>query len=90
MKFLFDKLYDAGLAKILRDNPRILRRLNDLLDAIEDSPRGGMGFPEQLKGYRPRVVWSRHITRKHRLVYEIRDKENCIVLLSCYGHYKDH
>jgi Txe/YoeB family toxin of Txe-Axe toxin-antitoxin module len=34
------------------------------------------------------VVWSRHIVGKHRLVYEL--KGDTTVLLSCYGHYKDH
>jgi toxin YoeB len=65
-------------------------KVKDLVISISKSPRSGIGRPEQLKGYRPRIVWSRRIVGKHRLIYEIKDKEGCIVLLSCYGHYKDH
>ncbi|MDR1456655.1 MAG: Txe/YoeB family addiction module toxin [Puniceicoccales bacterium] len=60
------------------------RRVNEVLE----TPRAGTGKPKQLKGYGPRVVWSRRIVGKHRLVYEI--KEDCIIFLSCYGHYEDH
>ncbi|MDR2340810.1 MAG: type II toxin-antitoxin system YoeB family toxin [Puniceicoccales bacterium] len=47
-----------------------------------------MGYPEQLKGYRPQIVWSRRIIGKHRLVYAVRG--DFIIFLSCYGYYKDH
>ena len=33
--------------------------------------------------------WSRRITKKHRLVYEIHDMEVVILVLTAYGHYDD-
>ncbi|MDR1401595.1 MAG: type II toxin-antitoxin system YoeB family toxin [Puniceicoccales bacterium] len=32
-------------------------------------------------------MWSRHITEKHRLIYEIR--EDSVVFIACHGHYDD-
>ncbi|MBQ6652746.1 MAG: Txe/YoeB family addiction module toxin, partial [Prevotella sp.] len=48
----------------------------------------GTGHPEQLKG-EPHGRWSRRITQKHRLVYEIRDTEVIVIVLTAYGHYED-
>ena len=51
-------------------------------------PRTGTGHPEQLKGDRA-GQWSRTITRKHRLIYEIFETEVYVDVLSAYGHYDD-
>ncbi|PWH86234.1 Txe/YoeB family addiction module toxin [Brumimicrobium oceani] len=46
----------------------------------------GTGKPEQLKhelsGY-----WSRRINKEHRIVYEVFEEENKVVVLSLKGHY---
>ncbi|MDR1457032.1 MAG: type II toxin-antitoxin system YoeB family toxin [Puniceicoccales bacterium] len=88
MKLKTESLYDDGLEKLLLRIPYALNRLDRLTAEILKSPRLGIGQPHQLHGYRPRVVWSRRIVGKHRLIYEI--KEDCIIFLSCYGHYEDH
>ncbi|MBQ6725125.1 MAG: type II toxin-antitoxin system YoeB family toxin [Bacteroidales bacterium] len=44
--------------------------------------------PEQLKGSCVEV-WSRHFTKKHRLIYEIFETEIHVDVLSTYGHYGD-
>ena len=33
--------------------------------------------------------WSRSITKKHRLVYQINEYEVIVLVLSAYGHYDD-
>ena len=43
---------------------------------------------QQLKGNRSNQ-WSRRITEKHRLVYEIYDNEVVVLVLTAYGHYED-
>ena len=48
----------------------------------------GTGHPERLKGDLA-SKWSRQITRKHRMVYEIRDTEVLVIVLTAYGHYDD-
>ena len=65
----------------------MLMSLTDTSEVYEH-PRTGTGQPEPLKGNRA-GQWSRHITKKHRLVYEIRDTEVIVLVLSTYGHYDE-
>ena len=53
-----------------------------------DHPRTGTGKPEPLSGDRT-GQWSRRITQKHRLIYEIFDTEVHVDVISAYGHYED-
>ncbi|MBR4648624.1 MAG: type II toxin-antitoxin system YoeB family toxin, partial [Bacteroidaceae bacterium] len=46
------------------------------------------GHPEPLKG-QPEGRWSRHISKKHRLVYRIFDDAVLVLVLRAYGHYND-
>ena len=62
-------------------------KLEKLLQELMEHPRTGTGHPEQLKG-RPNQ-WSRHITKKHRIVYEIIDDKVIVLVLTAYGHYND-
>ncbi|MBR3734156.1 MAG: type II toxin-antitoxin system YoeB family toxin, partial [Bacteroidaceae bacterium] len=43
---------------------------------------------EPLKG-QPEGMWSRHISKKHRLVYRIFDDSVLVLVLRAYGHYND-
>ena len=52
-------------------------------------PKKGTGHVEALLGYGDREVYSRHINKKHRLVYEVLIEKRKVVMLSCYGHYED-
>ena len=56
--------------------------------AIQVNPFEGIGKPEPLK-YNLSGVWSRRITQEHRLVYEVTDKNEIIILniLSLRGLY---
>lgn len=56
-----------------------------MLDELARHPTSGTGKPDRLKNY----TYSRRISGKHRLVYEIHDEEIIIILLSAYGHYTD-
>jgi toxin YoeB len=66
----------------------ILIKLNTLINDIREHPRTGIGLPEQL-GYDRKGQWSRRITEKHRLVYEIHDNIVTVVMISAMGHYGD-
>ena len=55
---------------------------------LMEHPKTGTGKPEPLGGNRV-GQWSRRITKKHRLVYEIHDKEVVVIVLTAYGHYDD-
>ena len=75
--------------RLLRANePAAFRKISQLLLELMDHPQTGTGHPEQLKG-EPKGRWSRRITKKHRLVYEIHDKQVLVLVLAAYGHYED-
>ncbi len=73
---------------LLKDEPKSYRKAIQLIQEVCEHPRTGTGHPEQLKG-EPRGRWSRRITQKHRLVYEIHDDEVIVIVITAYGHYSD-
>ncbi|MFC5283220.1 Txe/YoeB family addiction module toxin [Pedobacter alpinus] len=69
-------------------NIAVQKKIEKLLLAIKISPFEGLGKPEALK-HNLSGAWSRRITQEHRLIYEISDQNEIIVLniLSLKGHY---
>jgi len=63
-----------------------LKKLDHLLDELEIHPTTGTGKPERMK-HRLGDVWSRRITAKHRLVYEIFEEVVLVEVIGAYGHY---
>ena len=86
IKYYRQALLDA--AKLKHDEPKAYLKLKKLEKELKEHPRTGTGKPEQLRGDRV-GQWSRHITKKHRLVYEIHDEEVVVIVLTTYGHYDD-
>lgn len=68
------------------NNPVILKKIRQLLDSILDTPYSGIGKPEPLK-HNLTGLWSRRINLEHRLVYEIIESDNVILIHSLKGHY---
>jgi toxin YoeB len=68
-----------------QSNPKILKRIHDLLKDISRTPYHGIGKPEPLKhalaGY-----WSRRINDEHRIVYQVR--ERVILIAQLRYHYE--
>ncbi|WP_309336354.1 Txe/YoeB family addiction module toxin [Mucilaginibacter sp.] len=62
--------------------------MQKLINAIQENPFEGIGKPEPLK-YQLSGAWSRRITNEHRLVYEVNEKNELIILIvfSLKGHY---
>lgn len=64
---------------------KMVRRINELLKAIDRGGHTGIGTPEQLKhdlaGY-----WSRRIDSEHRLTYTIEEEK--ILVIKCRHHYE--
>ncbi|MBQ7691398.1 MAG: Txe/YoeB family addiction module toxin [Muribaculaceae bacterium] len=78
----------ADLIHLKRTDLSAFKKAQRLLNELMDHPRTGTGHPEQLSGDRA-GQWSRRITRKHRLIYEIFDTEVYVDVLAAYGHYDD-
>lgn len=76
------------LAKLKADEPKSFQKAVKLLNELALHPRIGTGKPEPLSGDRA-GQWSRRITKKHRLIYEIHDTEVIVLVLTAYGHYGD-
>lgn len=68
-------------------NPKVLSKIIRLIAETVRTPRTGTGKPERLK-HLGGEVWSRRITEKDRLVYDI--KSDVITIIACRFHYDDH
>ena len=89
---MYDIIYstkaEEDLARLKRSEPAAYKKAVKLLNELIDHPKTGTGHPEQLTGERA-GQWSRRITKRHRLIYEIVDAEVYVEILSSYGHYDD-
>jgi toxin YoeB len=64
-----------------------LRKLKQILNELGLHPTKGVGNPEQLK-FNLSGFWSRRINKKDRLIYEILEEpEKLVVIISAIGHY---
>ena len=87
-KITFSDDAEEEIKNFKRHEPRVYLKIQKLLLELQEHPRTGTGHPEPLSGDRP-GQWSRRITGKHRLIYEIIDDLVKILVLSVYGHYRD-
>ena len=76
------------LQKLKRSEPLVFQKAVRLLNELVEHPKTGTGHPEPLKG-KPEGRWSRQISKKHRLVYQIFETEVIVLILTTYGHYED-
>lgn len=86
MKKVFD---DNGWEDYIwwQDHDRAgVRKINRLLADIEREPHDGMGHPEALR-FSLAGFWSRRIDKKNRLVYQVNDEADEILIASCRHHY---
>lgn len=84
MKLVFaDEAWDDYLGWQQQDK-RIVRRINELIEATRRDPFAGIGKPERLRhalaGY-----WSRRITDEHRMVY--RAERDALFIAQLRYHY---
>jgi len=64
-----------------------IKKLEKIIEELSENPQTGTGNPEQLK-HNLAGFWSRRINKKDRLIYEIiEEPENLVVVVSALGHY---
>lgn len=63
-----------------------VKRLSRIPDELREHPDTGFGRPEPLK-YEKSGYWSRQITVKHRLVYQIREEEITVLIVQAFDRY---
>ncbi len=81
---VFDPHFREDLAFWIQDDRKIAVKVLRLVEAVMRDPFAGEGKPEPLKGLGA-GVWSRRITREHRLVYLVKD--DSIHFLQARYHY---
>ena len=68
----------------LKEDRKMLVKINQLIKDIQRTPYEGIGQPEALK-YDLAGYWSRRIDREHRLVYKVDN--DTVIIISCRYHY---
>lgn len=84
----FTSAASQDVERLRRSEPQAYAKLIRLLAELIEHPDCGTGKPERLKGNLS-GLWSRRITQKHRLIYEIREREIVVIVLKSWGHYED-
>lgn len=84
----FKEQAQIDLAILAKSEPKAFMKAKKLIEELKVHPRTGTGKPEPLSGNRT-GEWSRRITKKHRLIYEIHDTEVVVLVLTAYGHYDE-
>ena len=78
----------TDLKNLRMHEPKAYEKALLLIGELYEHPKTGTGKPEPLSGNRA-GQWSRRITKKHRLIYEIHETEVIVIVLTAYGHYDD-
>jgi toxin YoeB len=81
---VFDPHFREDLAYWIQEDRKVALKILRLVEAVLRDPFRGEGKPEALKGLGA-GVWSRRITREHRLVYLVKEKS--IHFLQARYHY---
>lgn len=87
-KVVFSIGAEKKLVAIKRSNPQMWRKLQKILEELMDHPRSGTGHPEPLKGGGS-VTYSRRLSSKDRIVYDIYDETIVVLVVAIGGHYSD-
>ena len=69
-------------------NKIALARIERIFKELKMHPKTGIGHPEKLKDDKEER-WSRHIDKKNRMTYQIKETEIIVLVLSAMGHYDD-
>jgi toxin YoeB len=83
-KIVFHKEAFESLIEWSDREPKMVRRIFEIIKSIDTDPFRGIGKPEPLK-HDLKGFWSRRITDKDRLVYKVTD--DSITIIACMYHY---
>ena len=90
-------IYTIIVSKEASEDFRLLKKTESsaynkvlqLFDELQEHPRTGTGKPKVLKYGKFKGMWSRRISQKHRLVYEISEEKVMVLVLAALDHYDD-
>ncbi|MDR1738022.1 MAG: Txe/YoeB family addiction module toxin [Candidatus Symbiothrix sp.] len=84
----FEPQAKTDFAKLKKSEPKCYKKAINLVFELQEHPTTGTGKPEQLKHYEI-PTWSRRISDRHRLVYQIHENIVTVLVIAAYGHYED-
>jgi toxin YoeB len=83
-----DKFFQHIEKHRISGRKKIPEKINTLLEELTEHPYTGTGRPEPLTQDK-KGKWSRRITGKHRLIYNINEETATVTVASAFGHYDD-
>ena len=84
MILVWQERAEADLRHWVSTDKALARKVAALVRAVEIDPFEGIGKPERLRHVEGNV-WSRRITREHRVVYLVLDDR--VIILATRYHY---
>ena len=85
MEVVFSKQSYKDYEK-LKQYPSLVEKVKALIELLKDNPYTTPPTYEKLVGFKN--VYSRRINNQHRLVYEIREKDDVVVIIRMWTHYE--
>lgn len=79
---------EKELKKWKKSAPKLFKKLSEVLSELIIHPKQSIGHPEALKGG-DGITYSRRISGKHRIVYDVYEQIVEVHVLSIGGHYDD-
>lgn len=70
----------------LNQYPKLVEKVKALIELLSKNPFETPPTYEKLIGFKN--VYSRRINVQHRLVYEVRDEENVVIIIRMWTHYE--
>jgi toxin YoeB len=86
MNVLFTKKALKDYEEISR-HPALLKKANNLIALLAKNPYQNPPSYEKLQGFAPHKIYSRRINQEHRLVYEIREEKQEVLIYRMWTHY---
>lgn len=87
-QIVFTPEAEKELSKYKKSNPAAFKKIIKLMPELAEHPRTGTGHPEPLVSGNS-VTYSRRISKKDRIIYDVYDETVTVVMLSVEGHYRD-
>ena len=85
MEVVFSKQSFKDFEKI-KQFPSLIKKVKALVELIVIDPYQTPPSYEKLLGFKN--VYSRRLNVQHRLIYEVREKENTVVVIRMWTHYE--
>jgi len=74
--------------KLIKRNKHLRETVSSIIDELKNDPFNNSGNMERLRGYGDKLIYSKRITLKHRLVYEVLKDTKEVIVHSMWSHYE--